>query len=304
MALSGTLQHKKTGRLARALGVSRWAALGLLEAFWDCVRTSARTGKIDPDQWEDIAEYCYFDRTGQELRQLLAETGFIDPMQGWDWVHDWHHYADNSTRTWLSRRGQNFANGAQARIPKDGYGAVENYGVETNGANVETNHRFVETTARARPEPEPEPEPEPAAAKSFRGSKGLAAAALEPPPPDPELAEIADRMHAAMPRGFDPPDERLVRQVVTLAGSVSAAADVVHRLRKRRARPDSYGLFVTAARDKPLCPDRAPPCSVCGGMGFFTPDVPHELATVGTLAEIDAWLNANRKRCRCQPRAG
>ncbi len=153
MALDGAFENRKTRRLARALGVQPWAAIGLLETFWRWCRRSAKNGRIDPDQWEDIADFIMWEKPADSLRDLLIGQRFVDEMGGWDWVHDWHHHADNTTRTYLYRRSENFANGADARIPRDGY----RDDVETNRPNVETNGQNVEFIAGARPEPEPEP---------------------------------------------------------------------------------------------------------------------------------------------------
>lgn len=145
MALDGAYEHRKTRRLARALQVQPWAAIGLLEVFWRWCRRSAKHGRIDADQWEDVADFLQWQTSADDLRNLLIGHRFVDEMGGWDWVHDWHHHADNTTRTYLDRRAEKFANGSPARIPKDGY----REDVETKPKDVETKPEIVEPT-RAR----------------------------------------------------------------------------------------------------------------------------------------------------------
>ncbi len=253
MALDGAFENRKTRRLARALGVQPWAAIGLLETFWRWCRRSAKNGRIDPDQWEDIADFIMWEKPADSLRDLLIGQRFVDEMGGWDWVHDWHHHADNTTRTYLYRRSEKFANGAEARIPKDGY----RDDVETNRPNVETNGQNVELIAGARPEPEPEPEPE--------KKKRAAASKLVvlPPPPSsqnsqtanaghPEFEDYRTAIHSFMKSTAPPPDDAIVMQII-LAANGEPVEVLVEKFREfattRHEPPKSYGFWPTVVAE-------------------------------------------------------
>lgn len=284
MALNGAYENKKVRRLARALGREPWSALGLMEAVWAWVRRSARTGRIDPDQWEDLADYLQWRDSSAALRQLLVEHGFVDGQDGWDWVHDWHHHADDSTRQYLKRNGTPFANGEAPRRWKDANEKPCRDTVETKRENVATNEGFEEAPARARPAPVPVPDPAPVPAAATRAKRPAAAS---PPPPLTEKAErIAEALHQAMPQQQAPPDRAIVERVEAAMGEATVdelVAAVARVVRRRSSPPDSYGFWPIALSDE-LAPDRlaklrqpkAPPaarrpiakCDVCDGYAF------------------------------------
>ena len=89
MALPGLTQHRKFGRLARALG-SRVIAMGVLQLLWDhCYET------VDADVG-DVTDLAYVvDWTGEaaDLAAALVDAGFVDESApGRYYVHDlWDH---------------------------------------------------------------------------------------------------------------------------------------------------------------------------------------------------------------------
>lgn len=115
MAKRGTLVHPKTKRLARKLGMPPWAALGLLEAFWEWVGRYASTGAFTAQDWEDCA-----DTIGCDVEHLafLVECGLVDKRAKGYYVHDWHQHADDLVKKNLKAKGQRFANGAELRRQK------------------------------------------------------------------------------------------------------------------------------------------------------------------------------------------
>ena len=280
MALNGAYENRKTRRLARSLQMPPWAALGMMEAVWLWARKSARTGRIEVEQWEDLADHLGWGKPVEELRQILIGAGFIDEMGGWDWIHDWHQHADKHVREALEYAGQNFANGAPTRkYQKEGLrtGCGE---VAEKVEKVAENTEKVTTSTRARPVPVPVPVP--AAATRARRS-----AAGSPPPPLTEKAErIADALHQAMPNEQAPPDRAIVERVEAAMGEATVdelVAAVARVVRRRSSPPDSYGFWPIAIADE-LAPDRlaklrqpkAPPaarqprgkCEVCDGYAF------------------------------------
>lgn len=279
MALNGAYEHPKTRRLARTLGLDPWAALGLMEAVWAWVRKAARDGRIDEDQWEDLADYLRWRQPAAELAKLLVDAKFIDARDGWWWVHDWDQHADDTTRKALDRSGKTFANGSPSRQWRKGESPKQ----EESSPEVPRNEEKVRVTASARPEPEPEPVPEPV-------PNIAAASVLEMPAPSPpprqtaeDAASIAEILRAAMSPGTPSPiaDRDLMGRVVEAMQGASTAelAAVVSDISRRKGPPRSYGFWpgylqvalAPAARRRlkgGQAPSRREPCKVCIGKGF------------------------------------
>jgi hypothetical protein len=106
MAKRGTLEHPRTRRLARQLGMPAWAALGLLEAFWHWVGRYSPTGLLTQDELDDCADTIQC----ADQVEALIECGWIDRLpNGRYWVHSWHQHADNTVKKNLSNSKQSFA---------------------------------------------------------------------------------------------------------------------------------------------------------------------------------------------------
>ena len=131
MAKRGTLDHPKTKRLARALGLPGWAALGLLEAVWHWCGRYAPTGALTVDDMEDLADTIRFDGGGKNLATILHGAGCLDVSgDGW-YIHDWHDHADDTTKKALEKRGERFANGSDVRNHIDSRAVRESFANET-----------------------------------------------------------------------------------------------------------------------------------------------------------------------------
>lgn len=156
MAKRGTLEHPKTKRLARSLGLPSWAALGLLEAVWHWAGRYALTGAMSHDDLEDCADTIRFDGGGAALAQALHAAGWLEQTEtGW-YIHDWHDHADDAVRKALAKRGERFANGSAIRR-------------QTQTPDGENDSRTIrEQIANDSRLPEPEPEPEPSRDSSLR----------------------------------------------------------------------------------------------------------------------------------------
>lgn len=320
MAIAGTLEHPKIRRLARLRGEAPYSALGLMEAFWHWVRRSAKTGRIDPDQWEDAVDNIGLMETGESLRDSLLKVGLVDAMRGWCWVHDWHKYADEATRKALIRDGKNFANGAAPRAKNTN--TPPNDDNPISGCSDKTIERPDNDppcpdklgVCRSTPEPVPEPVPEPAAATRAHVAREAspAAAATPPPPLDSERQEIAKLLHLAMPMGTSPPDLAIVEQVRTAMQGASlpqlAAALIQRRGRKDPVR--SYGFwpgYLTAelapgVREKfptvevdPRAQDQPgpAPCPRCQDSGVIG-------QAGGTAEQVRALVKAGCRLCECR----
>jgi hypothetical protein len=270
MALNGAYQNKKVRRLARELKIIPAFALGVMEAFWLWVRDAARAGRIEPDQWEDIAEHLQWQDTAENLRAMLVRVGFIDEMAGWDWVHDWHQHADDTVRKSLERYHRTFANGQEPRSWK-----------KANELRVETKPQFVETkqgfgeSSRARVLPEPEPVPVPAAAARARR-----APARENPPPAAaeDLASIAAAIAACTTpvphRKLDPGLVKSARAAAPHLTPDEIAAWIHARTRERGRKVDSYGFWPVVLPNAQSPPTQKlqrsqPKCQRCRDEGWI-----------------------------------
>lgn len=297
MALSGALDNRKTGVLARSLSIERCFALGLMEAFWGWARTAAFTGKVVASQWDDFSERIGWTRTTSDgLRELLIGAGFVDPMDGWDWIHDWDQHADKHTREKLEYSGLKFANGSPPRKYVKGSKSK----VAEKQETVAEKQESVTPSARAQPEPEPEPEPA-AAARVSNGS--VAANAAAPPPPAGAIAQL---LRMAMPFGTPPPDGDIIRRVQAAMQGASLAelSAAVVQYRKRGKSPNSYGfwpMYVQGALaperrselgalvvlEEPTPPPKSPSCTLCQGSGVVGRQ-PEKLDGIAVRAAIKA----------------
>jgi len=112
MAKRGTLDHPKTRRLARAIGLPRFAALGLMEAVWQWVSRYTPTGFLTEEDILDCADTVGFDG---DLSSVWVKAGLLDEVEGGFYIHDWHEHADDATKKALEKAGKSFANGSRLR---------------------------------------------------------------------------------------------------------------------------------------------------------------------------------------------
>lgn len=125
----GTPTHLKTKRLAKALGVPRLVAVGLLEGLWHVTIAHAIQGDLgkrctddeieEETGWSELA--ALFPNAPKLVPTLVAQ-GFLDedPVHRL-LVHDWPDHADQSVQKTLKNRGLEFARPA-TRINPDGGG--------------------------------------------------------------------------------------------------------------------------------------------------------------------------------------
>lgn len=143
MALRGTLTHRKTRRLASALGIDQCRALGILEALWHVCAENQVDGGIGRMSNQDIADEMYYGGEPDCLISALMKSGWLDAVEntverGRLFVHDWHEHADDSVNSKLIQWTKCYANGEPPRLrklPKDARDRVsarftERYGVK------------------------------------------------------------------------------------------------------------------------------------------------------------------------------
>jgi hypothetical protein len=89
----------KTIDLARRLGITRYAAVGLLEMLWHYTAQYAPRGDIGRHGDEAvIAEAVYWDRDPAELVLQLRAAGWLDLCQHGLHVHHWPDHADQAVQ--------------------------------------------------------------------------------------------------------------------------------------------------------------------------------------------------------------
>lgn len=108
----GTPRHPKVRRLAKALGVHRFAAVGILECLWHFAAEFNHNGDISAVEPEELAEALFWDDDPKELLPALILSGWVDGQEdGQNLLHDWPHHCEGSVHKWLYRRSLKFADG-------------------------------------------------------------------------------------------------------------------------------------------------------------------------------------------------
>lgn len=106
----GTPEHPKTLRLAVALGIPRFQAVGLLEMLWHFTARFAPRGDVGRWPDEEIARAMTWVGDPGKLISALAENGWIDSDKAYRFViHDWAAHCDQGVRKYLARNKLRFA---------------------------------------------------------------------------------------------------------------------------------------------------------------------------------------------------
>lgn len=85
--------HPKTGRFARALGITKPAAIGHLHCLWWWCLDFAPDGNLSPFEPEEIAEAAMWDGDPADLLAALIAAGFLDQDGATIGIHNWNTYA-------------------------------------------------------------------------------------------------------------------------------------------------------------------------------------------------------------------
>jgi hypothetical protein len=88
------LTHRKTGRLARTLGIPKVHAVGHLHAFWWWCLDNASDGQLIDSIPAEVADAAAWEGDAELFLSAMALAGFIDTGDdGVLHVHDWMDYA-------------------------------------------------------------------------------------------------------------------------------------------------------------------------------------------------------------------
>jgi hypothetical protein len=120
----GALNHSKTFKLARLLGIEVWGARGILESLWNLTAEEAPNGGVGKLDDFAIAERIGWRKKKPEvLIAALLEAVFLERHERFRLVvHDWADHAQDAVHNKLARSGERFWDGKEPRIsrlPKD-----------------------------------------------------------------------------------------------------------------------------------------------------------------------------------------
>lgn len=184
----GTIEHPKTKKLARLLGVPVVQVIGHLEAIWHFTARYAIAGDIGVHSDEEIAEAAMWEGEPAKLIEAMVESRWIDrDAKHRLLIHDWRDHADQAVRKTIKNRGEDFAKSTQEMVRND---STQPDGNGTSGRSS--------PPILSLPEPEPVPQPvaEAATTCALDAFDSWAKHVLSRPLRTDELREIADRLRA------------------------------------------------------------------------------------------------------------
>ncbi len=116
----GTPDHPKMSALARALGVPRPYAVGIMEMLWQWAAKYAPQG--DLGRWPDVEIAAVVDwkkAKAADLVKGLVESGWIDRSEAHRLtIHDWPDHAEDSVHTHLLKNVLKFYDGSFPKVSK------------------------------------------------------------------------------------------------------------------------------------------------------------------------------------------
>jgi hypothetical protein len=105
------LTHRKTGRLARRLSLSKVTAIGHLHAFWWWAVDNAPEGDLSALEPDEIADGACWEGDASEFLEALIYAGFVDADADGSRIHEWNEY----TGRLIEKRQANAERMRQAR---------------------------------------------------------------------------------------------------------------------------------------------------------------------------------------------
>ena len=108
----GTPRHPKTQELADVLGISLYAAVGLLELLWHFAAEFSPRGDVGKFSDKRIEAALHWDgKTGALIAAFVA-TGWLDSVSEYPHirllVHDWQDHCEQSVEKKLKRANESF----------------------------------------------------------------------------------------------------------------------------------------------------------------------------------------------------
>lgn len=107
---AGTVEHVKFKRLKRALKLTDWECVGILESIWNFTAHSHMDGAIGNSSNLDIALAIEWLGNEDELIDSLVLTGWLDKCEKHRLVvHDWENHCPNYVKGCLAKHNKHFA---------------------------------------------------------------------------------------------------------------------------------------------------------------------------------------------------
>jgi len=151
----GTIEHPKTGELATALKIPRYAAVGLLECAWHFTAKYAPQGNVGKHSNIAIATACHWttDRADELIDAFVAARWFDCHETHRLVIHDWSDHVEDAVHLQLARAGKLFADGSlpsTKRLSKE-----ERARVEENLERLSSAQHGHESALPSPPKPSP-----------------------------------------------------------------------------------------------------------------------------------------------------
>lgn len=84
------MYHRKTGRLMRALSISRLEAVGMVHGLWWWCVDNAQDGDLNDVDPQDVADWCCWPGDAGDMVDALRQSGWIT---GDGHINDWDDFA-------------------------------------------------------------------------------------------------------------------------------------------------------------------------------------------------------------------
>jgi hypothetical protein len=115
---SGALTSVKLMRLKRALGLTQYQAVGLLECLWHFTAHNTPDGGIGKYTDDDIAAVLEWEGAATELIEALIQSGWLDRHDnGSLWIHDWLEHCPTWVRGVAANKIAREKNGLCTKSP-------------------------------------------------------------------------------------------------------------------------------------------------------------------------------------------
>ena len=120
------IDHPKTRRLAKLLGVPMFSAVGVLECVWHFTARHAIRGDIG--RWNDHEIADAIGWPAEDVERFivaLVDAGWFDRDERHRLiVHDWHDHCDESVRKTIKKHGWQFESRREALAVRESFATV------------------------------------------------------------------------------------------------------------------------------------------------------------------------------------
>lgn len=153
MALRAVPEHPKFARLKKELGLSKYQAIGLLEALWHFTGKFALRGNIGKFTDAEIEAWIEWSGLEGAAVKALTVSGWLDASHEHRLVvHDWNEHADSTTKKQLGRKEKQLQRERETGPTNTGF-----------VSDMSTESSTQTRPPAPAPEPAPAPAPEPVA---------------------------------------------------------------------------------------------------------------------------------------------